>query len=139
MCKQKVPEEYVLFVRQMLANRHTHLKFNNFLLDWISIDNGIGQGDPLSMILYLYYNANPIDVVSSRSQAAITFIDNANLYAEGAIYEAAYYNLCNMLLKLSGAQEWTQTHSSRFKNPGLLSSASCTSMWQTPSAQQVHS
>ena len=33
----------------------TALKFNNYILEQIMLGNGIGQGDPLSMILYQYY------------------------------------------------------------------------------------
>jgi hypothetical protein len=41
---------------RMLADRKTRLKFHNFLLDWVNIDNRIGQGDPLLMILFIFYN-----------------------------------------------------------------------------------
>ena len=73
------------------------LKFNGYLSDWILINNGMGQGDPLSMILYLFYNADLVDVVSEKGQAAVAFVDDANLYAEGNIYEEAYDSLCEML------------------------------------------
>jgi hypothetical protein len=66
MRKNKVPEEYMLFVEWMLSGRRTRLKFDDFLSDWVPIDNGIGQGDPLSMILYLYYNADLIEVASGK-------------------------------------------------------------------------
>ena len=81
----------------------------------IPINNGIGQGDPLSMILYLFYNADLVDVVSGKGQAAVAFVDDANLYVEGNNYEEAYDSLCEMLLKTGGAKEWTEMHHSRFK------------------------
>ena len=52
--KRKIPEVYVIFMNNLLMGRNTKLKFDNFMSDWFAIDNGIGQGDPLSMILYLY-------------------------------------------------------------------------------------
>jgi hypothetical protein len=51
--KQGIPGKYVDFVRGMLSDRSTALKFNGYTLDPIKIDNGIGQGDPLSMVMYL--------------------------------------------------------------------------------------
>ena len=47
MHTRQVPEPYVSFIERMLTNRHTSLKFNGFMSDWIDIDNGIVQGDPL--------------------------------------------------------------------------------------------
>ena len=47
----QVPEEYVLFIGCLLTNRCTRLKFDGFTSDRVNVDNGIMQGDPLSMIL----------------------------------------------------------------------------------------
>ena len=58
-----VPEEYVLFVHWLLTNRRTWLKFDGFTSDWIDVDNSIVQGDPLFMILYLFYNADLLEDV----------------------------------------------------------------------------
>ena len=46
----------------MLEGRTMHLKFDDFTSDPINIDNGIGQGDLLSMVLYQYYNADILDI-----------------------------------------------------------------------------
>ncbi|KAJ3803519.1 hypothetical protein F5876DRAFT_54358, partial [Lentinula aff. lateritia] len=40
----------------------TRLKFGNFTFVPILLTNGIGQGDPLSMIAYLCYNADFFDI-----------------------------------------------------------------------------
>jgi hypothetical protein len=115
MRKRRVPEEYVQFVGRMLAERRTRLSFDDFTSEWVPIDNGIGQGDPISMILYLYYNADLVDVATAKGQSAVAFVDDANLYAEGDTYEEAYNSLSDMLLKPGGAKEWTQTHHSKFE------------------------
>ena len=83
----------------MLADRNTKLQFDDYMSDWVEIDNGIGQGDPLSMILYLYYNADILDIPTRRGQATVAFIDDANLYAEGDTYKEEYDSLREMLLK----------------------------------------
>ena len=54
MCMRQLPELYVCFIAQMLTNRHTRLRFDGFTSDLIAIDNSIVQGNPLSMLLYLF-------------------------------------------------------------------------------------
>ena len=56
--KRRIPTAYVNFVKQLLNDRTTKLKFDDFVSEPIKIENGIGQGDPLSMILYIFYNAD---------------------------------------------------------------------------------
>jgi len=82
----------------------------------VNIDNGIGQGNPLSMILYLFYNADLLDIVKGKGQAVVAVVDDANLYAEGKTFEEAYRSILHMLKKPKGGLEWTHTHNSRFKN-----------------------
>ena len=89
----------------MLSGRRTRLKFDDFSSDWVPIDNGIGQGDPLSMILYLFYNADLLEVATGEGQAAVAYVDDTNLYAEGDTYEEAYRSIREMLLKEGGAKE----------------------------------
>lgn len=115
MRKRRVPEEYIMFVERMLQNCCTKLKFDDYESEWVAIDNGIGQGDPLSMILYLYYNTDLLDTATTKNQTAVTFVDDANLYAEGSTYEEAYNSISDMLIKLGGARDWTTTHNSRFE------------------------
>jgi hypothetical protein len=47
--KRSIPKVYIKFIEQLLTNRQTKIKFNNFLSESESIEiiNGIGQGDPL--------------------------------------------------------------------------------------------
>jgi hypothetical protein len=52
MVRQKVPVKIVCFVENMLRGRVTRLKFDDHESKPINIDNGIGQRDLLSMILY---------------------------------------------------------------------------------------
>ena len=70
----------------MLTNRCTRLHFDGFMSDWMDIDNSIVQGDPLSMLLYLFYNA---DLIASpkKGEAMIAYVDDASYYAEGTNFE----------------------------------------------------
>lgn len=77
----------------MLKDCRTKLKFDDYESEWVTIENGIRQGDPLSMILYLYYNTNLLDTATLKNQTAVTFVDNANLYMEGNTYEEVYSSI----------------------------------------------
>ena len=58
MRKRRIPRCYTDFVKKLLTGRETRLRFDDFLSDPIPIDNGVGQGDPISMIVYLFYNTD---------------------------------------------------------------------------------
>ena len=57
-----IPETYVLLVKNMLTGCRNQLIFNDYLSGWFDWDNGIVQGDPLSMLLYLFYNADMLAI-----------------------------------------------------------------------------
>ena len=59
---RRIPEVYVRFVQNMLTGHRNWLRFDNYFSDWFDLDNGIIQGDLLSMLLYLFYNADMLDI-----------------------------------------------------------------------------
>ena len=61
--KRQIPKRYMNFITGMLEGRMTSLRFDDYTSDPIKIDNGIGQGDPLSMVLYQFYNADILDML----------------------------------------------------------------------------
>jgi hypothetical protein len=71
LCKRHIPNRYVNFITGMLEGRTTYLKFDDHTSEGINIDNGIGQGDPLSMMLYQFYNADLLDIPTQANEAAI--------------------------------------------------------------------
>ncbi|TFK58708.1 hypothetical protein BDN72DRAFT_741244, partial [Pluteus cervinus] len=56
--------------------RSTRLKFDDFLSDLIPINNGIGQGAPESMILYVIYNADFLELSKDKFNLAGGFVDD---------------------------------------------------------------
>ena len=50
--KRRIPTTIVNFVTQLLSNRKTKIIFDDYISEVFNIENGIGQGDPLSMIHY---------------------------------------------------------------------------------------
>jgi len=80
--KRRIPEAYVQVIWQILDGRCTKLRFDDFTSEIIQIDNGIGQGDPLSMILYILYNADLLDIAQSPEEESLGYVDNALVLAE---------------------------------------------------------
>ena len=96
----------------MLTNRVTNLRFDDHTSKAIPIDNGIGQGDPLSMGLYQFYNADLLSIPTEPNQLAIAYVNDAILYASGDTFEDTHKSLFRMMTKESGAIEWSTDHNS---------------------------
>ena len=60
--KRMVPEFIVKWTESFLQNRHTRLRFNGVESERIATDAGVPQGSPISPILYLFYNADLLDI-----------------------------------------------------------------------------
>lgn len=80
---RKVPTKVVKFIHNLLRERYTALKFDDFISDRVALDNGIRQGDPLSMILYQYYNVDILNIPKGLNESASAYVDDAILVATG--------------------------------------------------------
>ncbi|KAF7773567.1 hypothetical protein Agabi119p4_5734 [Agaricus bisporus var. burnettii] len=112
--KRRVADVYVNYVRSLLRNRSTRLKFDDYLSDPTPINNGIGQGDPLSMLLYIVYNSDLLDIPESLDEDAIGYVDDACLIATADDFKTTCEMLTNMMERARGGFEWSTEHSSRF-------------------------
>ena len=110
--KRCLPGKYAKFVRNMLAGRSTVLKFDGFVSERTSIDNGIGQGDPLSMVLYQYYNADLLDIPVRKGEEAVAYVDDAFMLATGRNFRDTHRKLHDLMRKQRGVENWSNTHSS---------------------------
>jgi ribonuclease HI len=114
--KRRIPEVYTKFVKQLLTNRRTKIKFDDYTSETINITNGIGQGDPLSMILYIMYNADLLEVIGNEAKEdAIGYVDDVALLAIGTDFEETTLRLRNMMTKQDGGLQWSRSHNSRFE------------------------
>ena len=114
--KRRVPTVYLDFVKQLLQGRRTRLKFNDFLSELPDITNGIGQGDPLSMILYIIYNADLLEVTSDDAHtSSLGFMDDVVILATGNNFVETTNRLQQMLDKEDGAIQWSAEHNSNFE------------------------
>ena len=103
------------FVHNMLTLRRTKLKFDDHTSSWFTLDNGIGQGDPLSMILYLYYNADVLDVAHGRHELGLGYVDDMAFVVTAKSFREAHCILGNMTSCPEGGNAWSLSHNSRFE------------------------
>ena len=68
MRMRRVPDCFINIVKLSLTGRTTQLKFDDYISDPISLDNGTMQGDPSSMLYYSFYNAPLLEVASSSNK-----------------------------------------------------------------------
>src|SRR5436190_20383168 len=62
MEKRRIPGFIIAWTESFLRDRSTHLRFNGTTSEEIQTEAGVPQGSPLSPILYMYYNAELLDV-----------------------------------------------------------------------------
>lgn len=117
MRKKGVPSRYIQLARQMLTNRRTQLRFDDYSSDWISIDNGTTQGCPLSMIFYSFYNAPLLLTAHPNSsvEASIGFVDDAMFLAIADTLADAHRVLADMMARADGGFGWSDSHNSPFE------------------------
>jgi hypothetical protein len=120
MKKRRLPDELVSFTERMPTDRCTQLKFDNFTSEWFPVTNGIGQGDPLSMICYLIYNSDLVDIAkgkigNKREEMALAFVDDTAYVAIARTFEETHEILRDMLERDRGALQWSRDHNSRFE------------------------
>jgi hypothetical protein len=114
--RRRIPTAIVDFVEQLLSNRKTRLKFDDYISDIINIANGIGQGDPLSMLLYILYNADLLDLPDHPTEEdALGYVDDIAIIATGTDLIETNNRLVDMMTKDGGGLQWSKEHNSKFE------------------------
>ena len=111
----RVPKRYVGFISNLLTGFRNRLKFDEYISDWFHLDNGIVQGDPLSMTLYLFYNADRLDIARGQFEMCLGYMDDMALVVVAGSFEDTHRMLGNMLSHKGGANKWAVAHNSKFK------------------------
>jgi ribonuclease HI len=114
--KRGIPKEYTDWIKVKMTGRKTILSFDDFKSALFNILNGCDQGDPLSVVLYIYYNANLLDIANPKqNELALGYIDDVNLIKAAKTFNEANEGLVDMMTRDGGAYEWSRTHSSTFE------------------------
>ena len=115
MKKRRIPAVIISFVARMLKGRRTQLRFDDYTSNWFEIRNGIGQGDPLSMLLYIIYDSDLVDTPRSKKELTLAFVDDTVFLAIADTFQEAHDILLNMLTRPGGGFDWSKDHNSRFE------------------------
>jgi ribonuclease HI/exonuclease III len=114
--KRRIPETLIRFVANLLTNRRTRIRFDDYMSDYYDIKNGIGQGDPLSMLLYIIYNADLLEIIDDDAKEdALGYVDDIALVAVGQDFEESTQRLQQMMTREEGGLKWSEEHNSRFE------------------------
>ena len=114
--KRRISERYVDFIDNMLMGRRNRLKFDDYISEWFHLDNGIVQGDPLSMILYLFYNVDILDIARGKHELCLGSVDDLALVAMAKNFAGTHRMLKNMVVRAGGVREWSTSQNSRFED-----------------------
>ena len=111
--KRHIPLELVSWIESFVKGWTSTLRLPEYESEPFSIHTGIPQGSPLSPILYLFYNADLLDMGSRSDLKATTvsWIDDVGFAVTGASAAAN----CQILQTLHiGAEAWASKHTSVF-------------------------
>lgn len=112
--KKECPEYLVRLIQQFLTDRTTSLRLENFNSQDFMMENGLPQGSPISVMLYLIYNSNllidkPISLTSQR--ISIGFLDDITHLVANADVEQ---NIVDLEAEGRRSLRWGVTHGAIF-------------------------
>ena len=99
----------------LLIGQKTRLKFDDYVSEVTDITNGIGHGDPLSMLLYILYNTDLLDLLDNTHEEDAIDADDVALLASGTDFDKTTRCLQEMMTKEEGGLHWSTKHNSRFE------------------------
>jgi hypothetical protein len=82
--KCRIDERIVRLIGSFLSDRSTTLKLQEYTAPSVPIETGMPQGSPLSLILYLFYNADLIETCKTEHTEAVGYVDDASILAIGS-------------------------------------------------------
>ncbi len=113
MRERKIPEWRVKWVSSFISNRTTTLCLPGYNTDAFPTHKGIPQDSPLSLILFLFYNANLVNACNlpTSPSSGISSVDDVNALAFGKTTE----NNCRTLRSIhERCLEWARKHGALF-------------------------
>ncbi|KAI7948635.1 hypothetical protein MJO29_010300 [Puccinia striiformis f. sp. tritici] len=100
-------------IAAFLSDRSTKLRLADYLSDTFQIAQGLPQGSPLSVILYILYNSDLLtkDFSFDKDQVSLGFIDDVvHLTARSSLEQAS----ADLALQGSRSLEWGKRHGAIF-------------------------
>lgn len=109
--KRRICPKITAWVGSFLSDRSTTLKLQEYTAPSAPIQTGIPQGSPVSPILYLFYNADLIEICKTEETEAVGYIDDVSILAVGPTAPRNCKTLKGINRKAEG---WADKHGSQF-------------------------
>ena len=109
---RSIPDVVVKWIHSFLTDRSTQLLFNGETSNEIPTPAGIPQGSPLSPLLYMYYNADLLNLPKKHRGQSLGFIDDVVYGVQG---NTAKGNARKLGAMLKEAEIWRKRHSAQFE------------------------
>ena len=110
--KRRIPQKIISWIASFLQDRSTQLQFNGAKSGWISTPAGVPQGSPLSPLLYMFYNADFLDVAQQHQATGLGFIDDIVYGTQGNTDKE---NARKIKRILNEVEEWRKKHGVQFE------------------------
>jgi ribonuclease HI len=111
LLKRRMPKLIVKWINSFLQGRSTQLHLNAAKSEATPTPAGVPQGSPLSPLLYMYYNADLLDIPHDRG-TSLGFIDDVVFGVQGHTDKG---NIRKLRTILSEAEEWRRKHGVQFE------------------------
>ena len=101
----------------MLTGCKTKLLFNNFLSNFILINNSNNQGCTRSMLNYTFYNTGLLEITppDAMDEAVFGFVDNVAVLSIGKTFTVTHRKLGHVIGQPGGTFDWLESHNSQYK------------------------
>lgn len=111
--KRKISQWITMWVESFLSNRSTTLAIYRQVTEVFEVRTGIPQRSPISPILYLFYNADLLDICnrSGTQSSGLGFVDDVNVLAFSTSTEENCRTLQNLHAE---CERWASKHGAVF-------------------------
>jgi DNA-binding transcriptional regulator YiaG len=109
--KRGIDSDTVGWIASFLSERTTAIRMGELESEEYRVNVGIPQGSPLSPILYLFYNADLLEIAGGRDVQTAGWIDDVYFFTRSL---SAERNCRNLEQAHRRAENWARTHGSSF-------------------------
>jgi hypothetical protein len=110
-----VPKTHTEWMVRRLEGRQTTLTFDDFRSNMLDIESGLDQGDPLSVITCILYNACFLECLrQEREERGALFVDDAYVLITGVDFEDTHRKIKKIMERPGGVFDWAADHNCEF-------------------------
>ena len=112
--KRRIDPVTIKWISSFLSDRTTAVVLPEFAGRAESVLTGIPQGSPLSLTLYLFYNADLLEQCANDKVSTLGYVDDVSLLAVG---DTPQHNTQALKIAHQKAHSWAKKHGSVFAVP----------------------